>query len=175
LLFVAKGLNVSFSEVKYCHIAPLVGLKNKLAGSDMKAFKIHRARIPTYMFKEIIQDVEIIMTQYGDPAEHQTKEAILRFLATVRSETSASPMLFWRLLAAFHRLLNRTVALLKSSIQNIPETIIMGRLTTKGRIEYHFRVFRGLSVLVIEVKLSLGTSEERRNAVAQVIAECDGV
>jgi hypothetical protein len=48
-------------------------------------------------------------------------------------------------------------------------------MTTKGRIEYHFLVFGGLSVLVIEVKYVLGVAEERLNAIAHVIAECDGM
>ena len=48
-------------------------------------------------------------------------------------------------------------------------------MTTKGRIEYQFLVFGGLSILVTEVKFVLGTAEERLNAIAQVIAECDGI
>lgn len=47
-------------------------------------------------------------------------------------------------------------------------------MTTSGRVEYHFLVFGGLSLLVIEVKYVLGSDEERLNAIAQVIAECDG-
>jgi len=46
-------------------------------------------------------------------------------------------------------------------------------MTTKGRIEYHFLVFGGLRILFIEVKIVLGTAAERRNAIAQVIAESD--
>jgi len=48
-------------------------------------------------------------------------------------------------------------------------------MTTKRRIEYHFLVFGGLSILIIEVKYILGNAEERLNAIAQVIAECDGM
>ena len=48
-------------------------------------------------------------------------------------------------------------------------------MTTRGRIEYHFLVFGGLSILVIEVKFFLGTADERLDAIAQVIAECDGM
>jgi len=48
-------------------------------------------------------------------------------------------------------------------------------MITKGRVEYHFLVFGGLSLLVIEVKFELGTGEERLNAIAQVAAECDGI
>ena len=48
-------------------------------------------------------------------------------------------------------------------------------MTTRGRIVYHFSVFGGLSILVIEVKFALGTPCERLDAIAQVIAECDGM
>ena len=48
-------------------------------------------------------------------------------------------------------------------------------MTTKGHIEYHFLVFGGLVILIIEVKYVLGNPEERLNAIAQVIAECDGM
>jgi hypothetical protein len=61
------------------------------------------------------------------------------------------------------------------AIINTPVSIIPGRMTKRGRIEYHFLVFGGLSVLVIEVKFILGTPDERLDAIAQVIAECDGM
>lgn len=39
---------------------------------------------------------------------------------------------------------------------------------------YHFKTFGSLTVVFVEVKLKIGSVEERLNAVAQVIAECDG-
>ena len=48
-------------------------------------------------------------------------------------------------------------------------------MTTKGRVEYHFVVFGGLSLLVIEAKFELGTGDERADAVGQVVAELDGI
>jgi hypothetical protein len=81
--------------------------------------------------------------------------------------------IFW--CSRFYQLFNRTIALFRLTILNTPESIIPGRMTTKGRIEYHFLVFGGLAVLVIEVKYVLGVAEERLNAIAQVIAECDGM
>ena len=48
-------------------------------------------------------------------------------------------------------------------------------MTTRGQIVYHFLVFGGLSILVIEVKFSLGTAYERLNAIAQVVYECEGM
>lgn len=41
--------------------------------------------------------------------------------------------------------------------------------------EYQFKVCGALTVVFIEVKLSLGTSTERLNTVAQVIAEANGI
>jgi hypothetical protein len=49
-----------------------------------------------------------------------------------------------------------------------------GHIATKGRIEYHFKVMGCITVLFIEVKLTIGSNSERLNAIAQVIAEVDG-
>ena len=49
-----------------------------------------------------------------------------------------------------------------------------GRITTRGKIEYHFKTFGALTVVFVEAKLKIGSDEERMNAIAQVIAECDG-
>jgi hypothetical protein len=48
-------------------------------------------------------------------------------------------------------------------------------MATRGRIEYHYVVLGGLSLLIIEVKYTIGNAQERFNAIAQVIAECDGM
>jgi hypothetical protein len=59
-------------------------------------------------------------------------------------------------------------------LYNTPESTLEGRITTKGRIEYQFKVFGGITVLFIEVKLSIGGLTEHLNCIAQVIAEADG-
>ena len=48
------------------------------------------------------------------------------------------------------------------------------KITTKGRIEYQFKTYGGVTVVFIEVKLDTGSLTERLNCYAQVIAECDG-
>jgi hypothetical protein len=60
------------------------------------------------------------------------------------------------------------------SFRNLPELIIEGRMTTKGRIEYYFKAFGSVSIVFVEVTLKVGDLEERLNAIAQVIAESDG-
>ena len=48
-------------------------------------------------------------------------------------------------------------------------------MTKKGRIEYQFKTYGGITVVFIEVKVEIGNKTERLNFFAQVIAECDGV
>jgi hypothetical protein len=67
------------------------------------------------------------------------------------------------------------VALFSGRLLNKPETIMEGRITTKGRIEYQFQSYGSINIVFIEVKLNIGSSTERLNFVAQVIAECDGM
>jgi hypothetical protein len=57
---------------------------------------------------------------------------------------------------------------------NTPEAPLQGTMTKRGRIEYQYRVYGGVTVLFIEVKLELGNDMELLNFIAQVIAECDG-
>jgi hypothetical protein len=59
---LARNLDVSYSRVKYDQMAPFVGLEPRLHLRDAPTFEMHRARIPTALFKEII---EIMMKQYG--------------------------------------------------------------------------------------------------------------
>jgi len=55
--------------------------------------------------------------------------------------------------------------------RNNPET---GRIGTRGRIKYCFKVFGAVAILCVEMKPRVGNEEERLDAIAQVIAECDG-
>ena len=66
------------------------------------------------------------------------------------------------------------MAQFSSAIRNTPESLIHGRITTKGRIEYQFKIYGAQTVVFVEVKLNIGSVEERLDAIAQVIAECDG-
>lgn len=73
------------------------------------------------------------------------------------------------------QLFTRLVAEFKLLIINSPESVIEGRITTKGRIEYLFKAFGSLAIVFIEVKYCLNTGDEFLDAVAQVIAEADGI
>ena len=67
------------------------------------------------------------------------------------------------------------MALFSGLIYNTPESILEGRITTRGRIEYQFKMYGGVTIILIEVKLEIGGFTEHLNCVGQVIAECDGI
>ena len=54
--------------------------------------------------------------------------------------------------------------------------MLEGRITTRGKIEYRFMAFGSIAAVFIEIKLKIGIggAKQRLDAVAQVIAECDG-
>ena len=56
-------------------------------------------------------------------------------------------------------------------IHNTPK----GRITTHGRIEHQFKIYGGVIIILIEVKLEIGGYIDHLNCVGQVIAECDGI
>lgn len=68
----------------------------------------------------------------------------------------------------------RIVAIFGLLINNTPESMMPGRLATAGRIEYQYKAFGDLTVLCIEVKVGMDTSDQYLDAVAQLIAEADG-
>ena len=47
-------------------------------------------------------------------------------------------------------------------------------MTINGRVEYYYKAFGSVALLFIEFRLKTGTAKERLDAIAQVIAECDG-
>lgn len=63
--------------------------------------------------------------------------------------------------------MNRLVVQFNLLIQNTPESTMLGRMTTKGRVEYQFKVCGVLTILFVEVKLRLGSVDEQPNAIAE--------
>jgi hypothetical protein len=74
---LAKGLEFSFSKVKYSKIAQFVGLDPSQRLRDAPTLKMHRARIPNFLFKKIIKDFDIMAKVYA-PSD---REATFDFLA----------------------------------------------------------------------------------------------
>jgi hypothetical protein len=108
---------------------------------------------------------------YGLPTEHGNEEARSRFLAPVSPPRRIHIL---SLIVAFDQIFLRICYLFKRQLKNVPESIIPGRIGTKGRIEYHYILLGIVNVVFVEMKLKLGSELERLNAIAQVIAEADG-
>ncbi|KAG2347899.1 hypothetical protein BDR05DRAFT_944885 [Suillus weaverae] len=140
-----QRLKISFSKVEFQDIVPFVGLDHHRLTNDITTFPLHRSRIPTSLFKSIVEDIDMMMLQYGPPIDHETEEARSRFL---------SP--------------------LQGAFRNKPEGMIPGRIASQGRIEYYFNIFGAVATVFIEIKKRIGdTGITRLDAIAQVIAECD--
>jgi hypothetical protein len=76
---------MSFSNVSFREIAPFVGLDpiGQIWLCDAPRFNLHRSRIPTSLFKAIVEDMDILLTQYGNLRCQATEEARSCFLAPV--------------------------------------------------------------------------------------------
>jgi hypothetical protein len=56
-------------------------------------------------------------------------------------------------------------------LRDYPETVVEGR---SSYVKHAFRAFGAVTLLYIETVPKLGNDVERLDAIAQVIAECDG-
>jgi hypothetical protein len=111
------------------------------------------ARLPNSVFSQILVDIQDFEWQYGPMSKHDSEEARARFLSGY---------------------FNKIVALFSGLLFNKPEAILEGKIITKDRIGYQFKIYGGITVVFIEVKVNIGNLTERLNCYAQVIAECDG-
>ena len=166
-------MNISFSNVLYKDIAPLLGLNPLAIFFDVPLFDLHRSRIPTTLFKDIVKDMDILFMQFGTlvPTLMQgrlSEDARSRVLAPV-----SIVILGLRIFFNAHQIFNRLVAEFSGSILNRPESFMSGRIA-KDRIDYQFRTCGFLTVVFVQVDLHIGDDDDRLNAIAQVIKECDG-
>lgn len=171
------SLKASFSnDVKYQSIAPFVGLNPLVRNmQDVPLFNLHRSRIPTALFKDIVKDIDILLIQYGPLKSHGTEVERSRCLAPVSLPiVTAWTTEFLNICQIF----NRLVAQFGRSIKNTPESLVPvdGRtgIKTRGKTECHFKIFGAIAIMFVEVELEIGSDEECRDAIAQVIVECDG-
>ena len=68
---------------------------------------------------------------------------------------------------------NRLIAVFGFTFRNKPEPIVEGRIT-EDRVEYYFKAIGPIAVLFIEMRLVTCGGKGRLDAIAQIIAECDG-
>jgi hypothetical protein len=170
---IEDRLNISFSNVKYREIAAFVGLEPNRISNDIEIFGLHRSRIPTGLFKLIVEDIDLMLVQYGPPIEHQNEEVRSRFLSPVSANhfSDHRPPTNSKF---YSEIFNRLIAVYGFAYRNLPESTIKGRITIKGRVEYYFQTMGSIPVFFIEIKFKIGSGKERLDAIAQVIAECGG-
>jgi hypothetical protein len=114
-----------------------------------------------------------MLLQYGPPVGHRTEEARSRFLSPVSAASHFSDHRPPTNSNFYPEIFNRLIAVFGFAFRDLPESIIKGRITTKDRVEYYFRTMGSIAVFFVEMKLVIGSGDERLDAIAQVIAECD--
>ena len=67
-------------------IAPFIGLQRYSQANEIETFHVHRSRMPTALFRSIVEDLDVMLLQYGPPIEHKTEQATSRFLSPVSTE-----------------------------------------------------------------------------------------
>src|SRR2546421_4840960 len=105
-------------------------------GIDIPTFTMFRARLTNDTFEKILRDLRTFSMQYGPWDQHSNEEARSHFISGY---------------------FNQIVALFYGRLLNTPEAPLNGRIATKGRVEYQFKIFGGITVLFIEVKLQFGS------------------
>lgn len=165
----ANSNKVNFSKVKYHQVASSVGLDHASRFADAPSFDLHRSRIPTPIFKSIVEEMDVKLTDYGDLRSQLTEEARSRFFSPVSTVTIP---FYLKHLVNINQIFDYLGAQFGGWFRDTPEMLMRGRITTKGRVEYQFMTFSSsLAILFIEVKLNI---KNRLDAISQVIAECDG-
>ena len=160
---------MSIFQVSSTRVLPTSSLDPLYQFGDAPTFDIYRSRIPTPLFKKIVEDIKDMMIQYGPPEQYETEEATSRFFSPVR---------LIHILTGLHLILqfqifDRLVPMFSYTLRNLPESSIEGRFTTGNLIKHYFVAFGSISVLVVEVKHRI--MGNRLNGIAHVIAESDGL
>jgi hypothetical protein len=138
---------------------------------DIEIFHLHRSRIPTPLFRQIVQDIDIMLVQYGPPAEHETQEATSQFVSPVSILSCFSDH---QCTYMFHpQIFNHLIAIFGFAFKNRPVSIIEGHFTG---VEYYFTglTICSLPILFMEVNLKTDYFTEKLDVIAQVMAECNG-
>ncbi|KAF8345555.1 hypothetical protein F5887DRAFT_965637, partial [Amanita rubescens] len=110
-----QALKLSFSDVKFYDIAESVGLEREQKLKDIGTFNLCRSRIPTLLFRSIVEDMDVFQIQYGLLPYQKNERTRSRFLA-------------------LHMIFNHLMALFGFASRNLPESTIEGRVAT-GRFK----------------------------------------
>ncbi|KAF3315328.1 hypothetical protein TWF173_003872 [Orbilia oligospora] len=140
------------TSLSYSMMAQRVHLDPHAMVGDAPTFQVHRARIRSQEFRQIIQDFEILGNQYGPPADHLTEAGRSRYIS-----------------AAF----NHIVSWFHLMIYNRPENFVESDSPKKNGLRNYFKCFGGCTILVLDIRLNLGIGKDRLNYIAQLIAELE--
>ncbi|KZT51840.1 hypothetical protein CALCODRAFT_487590 [Calocera cornea HHB12733] len=149
-ILAERGLFLDFSRATYASLARKVGLDASFSMQDTPTFPLHRARIPTSLFKEIVGDIEMAVKQYGLPHELDNEPTRSRFIASI-----------------FARLSSHFELLLHTSLDNST-----GSRFSDDRVQYTWRMLGQIAIVLVHNRDEEISGHDHLNAIAHVIAEC---
>lgn len=157
-------------NVTYAEIAPLVGLQPQMELQDIGTFEIHRSRIPTALFRSIIMDMDIMLVLYGAPP-HQMERAPSMFFSPVQIIPLLTVPKAHHDRQVFNCLIEQFSGLFRNNLMAIAQDDIDAQLCYK----HSYTAFGSTILLFMEMKLNASDNAERLEAMAQFIAEADGM
>jgi hypothetical protein len=66
------------------------------------------------------------------------------------------------------------VAQFGGSIRNTPKSLLNDGIKTRGKSACHFTLYDYITIVFVEVQPKIGGYKNVRDAIAEVILECDG-
>ncbi|KAK6334050.1 hypothetical protein TWF696_002554 [Orbilia brochopaga] len=149
---IERDLEHIATSLSYSMMAQRVHLDPHAMVGDAPTFQVHRARIRSTDFRTIVQDFETLGNQYGPPADHLSEAGRSRYIS-----------------AAF----NNIVAWFRLMIYNRPENFVESDNPKKHGLRNYFKCFGGCTILVLDIRLTLGIGKDRLTYIAQLIAELE--
>ncbi|RDB15416.1 hypothetical protein Hypma_004199 [Hypsizygus marmoreus] len=158
--YLEDSLNVqiNFSKLTAGDMGPYVDVMDVLPLQYLKPFQLHRARLPTSVFKNTMTDIDLLMPQFVSfRGGHDYVEEMARCVAPI----------FNHVVAAFKPHITGTLASIMSP------ALRPGMVKDRDRLVSYFKAFGVIVLVIIETKRMCHYDDEYFNCIAQLVAECD--
>lgn len=179
---IAKGLNwlkiaveqldSLFTAVTYNQAARCFWLDPSRGGEDMRFLEIYRSRIPSHIFKGIVDSWDMAITQYG-PLQGHGEVARPRVITTVIYFLQRKT---WGQLGANNsQLFEKMGAVFKSAVISKPGGLL-NRSSIRPRFRKQYEILQELSnVVFLQVSRELASGSSALDVKAWLLAECSGM
>ncbi|RDB15418.1 hypothetical protein Hypma_004191 [Hypsizygus marmoreus] len=123
----------------------------------LSQFQVHRARLPTSVFKDIISDMDLLMRQFAGPM----------WLSTYVEERARS------IAPIFNRIAGQFNSHIANSLESVMTSFLKeGIVKDRDRLVSRFKAFGIIVLVVIEIR-TMPIGDAYYDCLAHLFAECD--